>query len=319
MAKKENDCIKSVSEMKILAFGEVLWDIYPEKSVIGGASFNFASHCAKLGAKVDILTAIGYDELGGETIKVIRKNDVSDKYVVVNDYPTGACFVTIDKNGIPSYELRYDMAYDHIKLDNRKRALLNSENYEALYFGTLALRHSDSLSTLREVVSNCNFKNIFYDINIRQNWYNYDVVKEGLNLCSILKVSREESNVFNELGLVKTCRLNSDKNYDFYEKLCKEIAENYDIKLILFTLDKEGSMIYIKENDNFIFSDTPKGKPISTVGAGDSFSAGFLTSYLKGESIKKSLAKATALSDFVVQNIEAIPTYSDQLIKFLKS
>ena len=30
--------------MNCIVYGEVLWDVYPDKSVIGGAPFNFAAH-----------------------------------------------------------------------------------------------------------------------------------------------------------------------------------------------------------------------------------------------------------------------------------
>ena len=51
-------------DMQILSFGEILWDIFPDKKVIGGAPFNFSAHLAKLGAQVSFVTEVGDDELG---------------------------------------------------------------------------------------------------------------------------------------------------------------------------------------------------------------------------------------------------------------
>ena len=303
--------------MKILSFGEVLWDIYPDKSVIGGAPFNFSSHAVKLGAKVDIITAVGSDELGEKTREIIRHNGVSEELVAETKYPTGACFVTVDENGIPSYELRFDMAYDHIELNSEQCKYLNGEKYDAFYFGTLALRHEHSLKTLKEVLNTYKFSNILFDVNIRQKWYNRDIIKSGLEFCTFLKVSREECQVFCELGLVDSKPENFESKDVFYKALCKELAVKYNIKLILFTLDKEGSMVYSLEDDKILISDKPRGKAVSTVGAGDSFSAGFLCSYLKGDSLEKSLLKATVLSNFVVQNIEAIPEYTPEIAEKL--
>ena len=48
----------------VVSFGEVLWDLFPDSRVIGGAPFNFASHLSKLGAEVTFISAVGQDDLG---------------------------------------------------------------------------------------------------------------------------------------------------------------------------------------------------------------------------------------------------------------
>lgn len=305
--------------MKILIFGEVLWDVYPDKSVIGGAPFNFAAHSARNNAKADIVTAVGKDEIGSETLRIINKMGVSDKYVSVTEFPTGACFVSVDENGIPKYDLRFNMAYDHISVTNEQLDKINNEGYDAFYFGTLALRHDDSRKALQAITDSCNFKYVFFDINIRQSWYDRETVENGLKICNVFKISREECNVLSELELLSCKKADYTEKNDYYKAICKEIAEKYSIELVLFTLDKDGSVVYSAENDCFTFSEKPKGKAVSTVGAGDSFSAGFICSLINGDSIEKAIFKATVLSSFVVQNIEAIPDYPKELSDILKS
>ena len=58
--------------MKILAFGEILWDIFPNKKCIGGAPLNFAAHAAKQGSEAYILSAVGQDTFGDEAIKFLK-------------------------------------------------------------------------------------------------------------------------------------------------------------------------------------------------------------------------------------------------------
>ena len=53
-----------MSKPTVLSFGEVLWDLFPDSRVIGGAPFNFAAHRSKLGAEVSFVSAVGQDELG---------------------------------------------------------------------------------------------------------------------------------------------------------------------------------------------------------------------------------------------------------------
>ena len=58
--------------MKLISFGEVLWDIYPDGKCIGGAPFNFAAHAARLGEEAYLLSAVGKDALGEETLAAVR-------------------------------------------------------------------------------------------------------------------------------------------------------------------------------------------------------------------------------------------------------
>ena len=68
----------SETKNKILAFGEVLFDVYDGDAVIGGAPLNFASHMKKLGADSLMMTAVGDDELGKKALDFIKNTGVSD-------------------------------------------------------------------------------------------------------------------------------------------------------------------------------------------------------------------------------------------------
>ena len=35
--------------VKYLVFGEIIWDVYPDKRVIGGAPFNFSANVSLMG------------------------------------------------------------------------------------------------------------------------------------------------------------------------------------------------------------------------------------------------------------------------------
>ncbi|MBE7057868.1 MAG: carbohydrate kinase, partial [Ruminococcaceae bacterium] len=57
--------------MIVLAFGEILWDLYPDNKFLGGASLNFGAHLAKHGEDVFLLSAVGQDDLGKEAIEQV--------------------------------------------------------------------------------------------------------------------------------------------------------------------------------------------------------------------------------------------------------
>ena len=98
---------------KILVFGELLYDRFGEKAEIGGAPFNFAAHMASLGERVDFVSAVGDDELGGAALEELEKKKVGTAYTAVLPKPTGFCRVTL-LEGTPSYDLAQGVAYDYI-------------------------------------------------------------------------------------------------------------------------------------------------------------------------------------------------------------
>ena len=295
--------------MKILTFGEILWDVFPEKSEIGGAAFNFAAHLAKLGADSYMISALGDDELGRSSLEVAEKLGVKKDFIRFGEAETGYCKVTVDENGIPSYNLVRGVSYDNIKVDCKTLKEISGNEYDALYFGTLPQRGEVTYRTLKKVLSNVKAKEIICDVNIRQKWYSKKTVSLCAKMASILKISEEECGVFRELKLIDA----GDDNDR--EALIKKIADKFDVKIVILTLGKYGAMLYDKENDVFLKSRVPEGKPISTVGAGDSFSACFVYNYVEGEPLEICLDRAVTLSDYVVTKIGAVPEYAPGLLE----
>lgn len=291
--------------MNILVFGDILWDLFPENlggRKIGGAAFNFAAHISRLGANTSFITAVGNDNLGRQALDKINYYGISTEYVTVHDdYSTGACHVRVDKNGIPSYKLLDGVAFDHIFTKGAEK--LVAENYfDVLYIGTFPQRNDVSAHAADILLQNPaeNYKEVFCDINFRGNFYNLPMVEKCLNKCSILKVSREEKDTFEELGIC-SC---ADE-----EKMAAFLAEKYNIKLVVVTLNKDGAFVYDKKTDSCIYSHKPCSKVVSTVGAGDSFSASFVYNYIKKQPLEVCLREAVNLSSLVVSYAEAIPEY----------
>ena len=121
--------------MRIVSFGELLWDVYPDAAHIGGAPFNFAAHSARLGARSYLLSALGKDEWGTRARAELDRLGVFADYVTAHgDKETGRCLVSLDERSVPSYTLLRDVAYDYIPTDDLP------DDFDVLYFGTLALR-----------------------------------------------------------------------------------------------------------------------------------------------------------------------------------
>ena len=82
----------------ILAFGEIIWDILPEETVLGGAPLNVAYHLTVRGWPTLFLSRVGSDGLGRETIDRIRQLGLgTDGIQQDGDLPTGQVIVTRDE------------------------------------------------------------------------------------------------------------------------------------------------------------------------------------------------------------------------------
>jgi fructokinase len=278
---------------KILAFGEIIWDIFPDKKCIGGAPFNFLAHSAKQGATAYLVSAVGKDEIGKDALAMLKKYRINAKYVSKTDKQTGACNVTLDSNAIPRYDLLDNVAYDYINAQNI------SGEFDALYFGTLALRHEHNKLQVCEILKNCKFSEVFCDVNIRAPYYDEESVRLCCKNATILKISDEE------LHIVEKILYNSESMdiEDFQKKLA---TDSPNISLIVITKGSEGASVYRVSTDSRFFFPATKTKVVSTVGAGDSYSASFLTEYLKGKSILDCMEKASKVSASVVAKRGAI-------------
>lgn len=294
--------------MNLLSFGEVLWDVYPDKKVIGGAPFNFAGIFAALGGEAAIVSAVGKDDLAADTLAAVERLKVNTAYIEKTDYPTGVCEVTIDGKGIPSYFLKEGMAYDNIPAPFK----IAEKYFDAVYFGTLAQRRKNSAESLEWMLKNIRYKEVLFDINIRQTFYNKKVLEDGLRACTVLKFSREEAFVFTETGIIEPERCMD--SHSFLQLLCRYLSRFYQIPVVAVTLDKDGAFVYSQKDDCFLYSQKPQGRVVSTVGGGDSFCAAFLFTLLQGKPLQSCLNNAVTVSDYVVGQWESVPDLPASLL-----
>ena len=285
----------------LIAFGEVLWDVYPDEKYIGGAPLNFAAHFVKGGAESYLLSAVGDDALGADTLKAVNSLSVGTDFITVKSgVPTGRCNVTLDEDMHPTYALLSNVAYDYIDLpDGDIRA-------DAFYFGTLALRSEYNRASLAKALSRINAGTVIVDVNIRPPYDSAEAVCFALSYANILKISDEELPV-----VLDRAGIAADGGYG---DICRRICGKYpQIKIILLTLGEKGAFAYDAKSDCEYKKAAQRVEVASTVGAGDSFASGFLAKYLSGESIDASLDYATRISAYVVSRKEAIPDYPEDL------
>ena len=279
--------------MKILAIGEIIFDIFNGEAEIGGAPLNFCAHCAVLGAESALISATGNDDLAVTALTKLTEFGVNTEYVQKNDFVTGQCIVTV-KNGIPEYNVLRPAAYDKISI--------TENNYEAdvFAFGTLIQRDEISRQAVRNILENGDFKEIFCDINLRAGCYDQESCRLCFENATILKLSEEEEPLLHNFGLYGI--KNSER------ETVKSICKKFDnIRLVLYTKGDDGSLIYDKQDNKFYDIPAIETEVVSTVGAGDSYSAAFLCEYMKTKDIAAAGEAGAKLSAFVVAHRGAVP------------
>lgn len=294
-----------VKNMRVLAFGEILFDIIEGKHYLGGAPLNFAAHLAKLGAESYIFSRIGNDDLGHLALGQIERHGVNTTFIQRDhEHETGTVEVFIE-NGQPDYTIHEKVAYDFIGQDVLKNKIKNTA-FDILYYGTLAQRNDYSRNALSKLLQENTFSHVFYDVNLRKGFYSKEIVNQSLRNCTILKLNDEEVVVLGKLLFLEKIKV---------EDFAFRVAMKFGIDIVIITAGAEGCLIYENEELSFV-----KGFPanvVDTVGAGDSFSAAFLFQYFHHKNPILAAEKANQLGAFVASSRGPIPDYSEDIIKAL--
>ena len=294
--------------MKLLSFGEIIWDIYNQnEQTLGGAPLNFAAYTALLGNSAWLASCVGNDKLGKEALEQIKELGVKSEYISISEEKeTGQCRISLDKSGVPSYNILEDVSYDYISLPDKLPT-----NFDTIAFGTLALRKEHNQAKLKNILENNYFSEIYTDLNLRAPFYSERTIDFCLSNATIVKISDEE------LPLVTKALFNEILDL---EDATASITRKYSqIKLLLITCGAKGAYCYDCQNEKMNYCPSEPVVAVSTVGAGDSFGASFLSFYDKTKDIPRSLKLSAKISAFVVAHKEAIPKTVKNFTKQLLS
>lgn len=280
----------------VVGMGEALWDVLPEGKKIGGAPANFAYHVSQFGLPSCVVSAIGDDALGKEIIENFTSKGL-DQLIAEVPYPTGTVQVEIDQTGIPLYDIKENVAWDNIPYTEHLDAL--AKRTKAVCFGSLAQRNVVSRNTINHFLDTMPKDDdslIVFDMNLRQGFYNKEILCKSMQNCNILKINDEE--------LITVSRMFGYPGIDLQDK-CWILLGKYNLKMLILTCGINGS--YVFTPGNVSFQPTPKVEVADTVGAGDSFTAAFIASILKGKSVTEAHSIAVKTSAYVCTQKGAMP------------
>ncbi len=284
----------------VVGLGEALWDVLPEGKKLGGAPANFAFHAGQFGLDAIAVSALGEDRLAEETVQQLEEKHL-DYCMPRVPYPTGTVQVTLDDDGVPTYDIRENVAWDNIPytLD----VMHVARNTRAVCWGSLAQRNVVSRNTIYRFLDDtpAGCMKIF-DINLRQNFYTKEVISESLRRCNVLKINDEE--------LVTIGRLFGYAGLDIENK-CWLILGKYDLDMLVLTCGVNGSYVFAR--GTMSYQQTPHVEVADTVGAGDSFTGTFCAAILAGHSVAEAHKMAVEVSAYVCTQNGAMPLLPEAL------
>lgn len=287
----------------VTGIGELLWDFLPEGKRLGGAPCNFAYHASLFGCESYVVSAVGIDKEGKELTEVVSNLDMESKYIQEKSYKTGYVSVKLNEKGHPDYLIHENVAWDYVEWNDTLFDL--AKKTDAVCFGSLAQRNKQTRTTIIKFLETVSDKCLkVFDINLRQHYYNAEIIHDSLMRADILKLNEDELPVV--AGF-----------YDIsgnYEEQLKVLLEKFRLKYIAYTMGSNGSLLISKHEMSFMKA--PEVLVVDTVGAGDSFTAILVAGLLNNVPLKKIHKKATEISAYVCQCAGATPDIDKSLVQF---
>lgn len=288
----------------VVGLGEILWDVFPDRKRLGGAPANFAYHAARQGFDGVVVSAIGDDALGREIENVLAEKKLP-ALLPRRASATGRVTISLDAAGVASYVFAENCAWDDLPFTAETERL--ARRASAVCFGSLAQRDARSRASIARFLENVPADAVrVFDVNLRQNFFTEKILADSLAHATILKVNEDELPVLaSACGLAKN--VSQEKFFDgVFEK-------NSALGIVVLTLGKSGSAVAARDGTRSFVAADASVEVVDTVGAGDSFTAGFVCALLAGRDVRAAHYHASALANFVCSRAGAMPEIPDAL------
>ena len=283
-----------------MAIGEILWDVFPDGERLGGAPFNFAAQAAGLGHKTALLSAVARDERGRKALAEAQRLAVATELIrTVEAPPTGHVTVSVDEDGQPDYVIHRPAAYDRVELPDEAFDALKDSPPEWVYFGTLLQIDAAARATTLRLLDAAPKARRLYDVNLRKNSYDRELLAELLPLTTVLKINGSEA--------AEVRRLFGEPESDI-ETFAREYTARYGYEGVCVTLGADGC--YVLWQGREVRSESYPVKVRDAVGAGDAFAAAFVHGVLSGWTMEKTADFANRVGSLIASRSGATPAWT---------
>lgn len=258
---------------------------------MGGAPANLAFHAARLGAEAHLISRVGDDELGDRALADLKLRGIFAHTGERSRQATGIVQVELTL-GQPRYTIAMPAAYDEIETDEAATRIFSSADY--FCFGTLALRHPSSTSSLEGLLKSrvaSKRPTLVVDLNLREPHSSKASSIFCLEQARILKLNEDEL-----LMLERWLDVTDVKS---------SLLERFKIELLLVTRGALGASLFTSEAS--VHQAATPSLAQDPVGAGDAFLAAFLLNLHANEAPQVSLERATRYAARVADEAGAMP------------
>lgn len=289
---------------QVVCFGEVLWDVFPNRKVIGGAPLNVALRLQSFGVATAMISAVGKDSLGEGILNYASEKGLNTDFVQTsNDYATGTVEVFLNETGSASYTIHKPVAWDFIQQSNHNLKVVSKA--DVFIFGSLVCRLATSKDTLLQLIETSNIA--VFDVNLRPPDYTLDLICDLMAKADVIKLNDEELDIVsNYLGC-------SNKTFNTQ---IKTLSKKTKTNCICITKGRDGATLYF--NGKFYNNHGYQVKVADTVGAGDSFLASLIYKLmLQKNNPEQALDYACRIGALVASKTGANATIQDQEVTTL--
>jgi fructokinase len=260
-------CVILKSMRKIYTIGETVYDIIfknsqPVLAKAGGAMLNTSVSLGRLGLPVSFISEIGEDHAGINIMDFLKENKVDTRFVdQFSDGKTALALAFLDEHEDASYSFYKLYPLERLNID-----LPEPDEGDIILFGSFLAITAEVRTRLINFINAASMKEslIIYDPNFRRPHLKdlpvvKDLILENIKLSSIVRGSDEDFElIFGCINAKEAFRILTDEG-------CKFLVYTSSNRSVEFISDK------------IAFSmDIPEIKPVSTIGAGDSFNAGLI-------------------------------------------
>jgi fructokinase len=297
---------------RFVVCGETLIDLVRDETLPGdtfssgwvalsaGSPMNTAVALAMLGADSHFLGRISTDEFGRQLRGHMEKAGVCLDLAVTSDQFTSLAVVSLDERGKASYAFHFAQTAN---FDWRSQELPKLQPDDWMHLGSLALIVDPGARVLLDWLPTVPSP-ISLDINVRSSVIT-DPEEYWKRIEPWLRVVGPN-------GLIKA----SDDDVRFLAGDWRAAAErwlaDYDLRLVVITRGEEG--VSALTPDGWVSVPGYPTRLVDTVGAGDTFMAGFLDGHVRrGLDLEQSLRRGAAAASIVCARQGAQPPTAEEI------
>lgn len=262
---------------KIYIIGETTFDIIfkndqPQEAKVGGSQLNTCVSIGRLGIPVTFITMFGNDQVGEIAWRFLKENNISDEYVTRYEGNSRVALAFLDENNNAHYTFFKPEVEKNLKFPE-------PEQEDIVLFGSSFAVKNEGRDELMRFIerSAANGAIILYDPNFRKtNARDLDQIKrrmeQNIRYADLVKGSDEDFT--NLYGANEVNR-------------AREMLSDIKAVPLIYTASAKG--VWVKAPSFEKYYQVPPIQPVSTIGAGDTFSAGIIYRLFRMDIRKKEI------------------------------